>query len=258
MCLRIYSGTIFVRFNQLYRSEVLSLLSEKLSGIVVKNKLFFDVMKKIGIYGSGAFGQEVYLLIESINRAEGSSVFECIGFFDDTKEVGSNCKYGKVIGGISDINQMNEILAIAIAVGSSPGLEKMSTQIDNPYITFPNLLSPNNVYFDKESLTLGMGNIILSNSIISYDVVIGNFNVINTGVNFGHHVEIGDCNVLNPNVQLSGNTKIGSNNSLGLNCAFLPKKMIGDHNVVVPGSIVTRNFENNNFLAGNPAVNIKL
>jgi UDP-3-O-[3-hydroxymyristoyl] glucosamine N-acyltransferase len=77
-------------------------------------------------------------------------------------------------------------------------------------------------------------------------------------VNFGHHVEIGDFNVLNPNVQLSGNAKLGNNNSLGLNCAFLPKKMIGDNNVVVPGSIITRNFKNNNFLSGNPAVNIKL
>jgi sugar O-acyltransferase (sialic acid O-acetyltransferase NeuD family) len=215
-------------------------------------------MKKIAIYGAGAFGQEVYLLIDSINRAAGSSVFECIGFFDDTKEVGSNCKYGKIIGGISDINQLNERLCVAIAVGSSAGLAKMSTQIINPNISFPNLLSPNNFYFDKESLRLGMGNIILSNSIISYDVKIGNFNVINTRVNFGHHVEIGDLNVLNPNVQLSGNTKLGNSNSLGLNCAFLPQKMIGDNNVVVPGSIITRNFNSNNFLSGNPAVNIKL
>jgi UDP-3-O-[3-hydroxymyristoyl] glucosamine N-acyltransferase len=103
-----------------------------------------------------------------------------------------------------------------------------------------------------------MGNIILCNSIISFDVKIGDFNIINTRVNFGHHVEIGDFNVLNPNVQLSGNAKLGNKNSLGLNCAFLPQKMIGDNNVVVPGSIITRNFKNNNFLSGNPAVNIKL
>jgi len=210
------------------------------------------------IYGSGDFGQEVYLLIDSINKAATSPVFEFIGFFDDTKAIGTDCKYGKILGSIAEINQLKERVNIAIAVGSSSSLVNMRAHINNPYICFPNLLSPNNVYFDKESLTLGMGNIILSNSIISYDVKIGNFNVINSHVNFGHHVEIGDYNVLNPNVQLSGNTKLGSNNSLGLNCAFLPKKMIGDNNVVVPGSIITRNFKNNNFLSGNPAVNIKL
>jgi sugar O-acyltransferase (sialic acid O-acetyltransferase NeuD family) len=215
-------------------------------------------MYRIAIYGSGAFGQEVYLLIDSINKAGASPVFEFIGFFDDTKEIGTDCKYGKIIGSIADINQLKERVNIAIAVGSSTDLVNMRTHINNSNISFPNLLSPNNVYFDKESLRLGMGNIILSNSIISYDVKIGDFNVINTRVNFGHHVEIGDFNVLNPNVQLSGNAKLGNNNSLGLNCAFLPKKMIGDNNVVVPGSIITRNFKNNNFLSGNPAVNIKL
>jgi acetyltransferase-like isoleucine patch superfamily enzyme len=215
-------------------------------------------MKKIAIYGSGAFGQEVYLLIDLINKAGVAPTFEFIGFFDDVKVAGDTCKYGKIIGNHTAINQISEELNIAIALGSSTGLVNMRTHINNPNISFPNLLSPNNVYLDKESLMLGMGNIILSNSIISYDVKIGNFNVINTRVNFGHHVEIGDFNVLNPNVQLSGNTILGSNNSLGLNCAILPKKMIGDNNVVVPGAIITRNFKNNNFLSGNPAVNIKL
>jgi acyl-[acyl carrier protein]--UDP-N-acetylglucosamine O-acyltransferase len=216
------------------------------------------MVEQIAIYGSGAFGQEVYLLIDSINKAADSPIFEFIGFFDDTKEIGTYCKYGKIIGSFADINKLKERVNIAIAVGSSSGLMNMRTHINNPNINFPNLLSPYNVYFDKESMTLGMGNIILSNSIISYDVKLGNFNVINTRVNFGHHVVIGDFNVLNPNVQLSGNTKLGSNNSLGLNSAFLPKKMIGDNNVVVPGSIIARNFKNNNFLSGNPAVNIKL
>lgn len=215
-------------------------------------------MEKIAIYGSGAFAQEVYLLIHSINKASKSPVFEFIGFYDDSKEIGADCKYGKIIGSFEDVNQINKQTNIAIAVGSSTSLVNMRTIINNPNISFPNLLSPNNVYFDKESLTLGMGNIILCNSIISFDVKIGDFNIINTRVNFGHHVEIGDFNVLNPNVQLSGNAKLGNKNSLGLNCAFLPQKMIGDNNVVVPGSIITRNFINNNFLSGNPAVNIKL
>jgi sugar O-acyltransferase (sialic acid O-acetyltransferase NeuD family) len=215
-------------------------------------------MEKIAIYGCGSFGQEVFLLIESINKSKIIPEFEFIGFFDDTVEKGTDCKYGKTIGSFADVNQLKEKINIAIAVGSSNGIVNIRKQINNSNINFPNLLCPSNVYFDKDSLIMGTGNIILSNSIISYDVKIGNFNVINTRVNFGHHVEIGDFNVLNPNVQLSGNTKLGSNNSLGLNCAILPKKILGDNNVVVPGSIITRNFKNNNFLSGNPAVNLKL
>lgn len=214
---------------------------------------------KIAIYGSGCFGQEVYLLIDSINKSSGNSTLEFIGFFDDDiQKLGNSSKYGKIIGNVKDINQIKEPINIAIAIGNNKTLLIMRKNIDNPNIIFPNLLAPNNIFFEQDSLILGVGNIFLSNSIVSYDVRIGDFNIINTGVNFGHHAEIGNYNVINPNVQLSGNTKIGNFNSIGLNSAFLPNKMIGDSNVVVPGSIITRNFKNNNFLAGNPATNIKL
>lgn len=215
-------------------------------------------VEKIAIYGSGAFGQEVYLLIQLINKYSKTKSLEFIGFFDDEKQIGMECRYGKVIGNFKDLNKQNEPLNLAIAIGSCNSLYTMKKNIKNDNIKYPNLLSPDNIYFDMHSINIGIGNIILSNSIVSYDVKIGNFNIINTRVNFGHHVEIGDFNILNPNTQLSGNSKIGNSNSLGLNSALLPKKSIGDFNVVVPGSIITRNFKNNNFLSGNPAVNIKL
>jgi hypothetical protein len=43
-------------------------------------------IKKIAIYGSGDFGQEVFLLINSINNTSSDTFFEFIGFFDDTKK----------------------------------------------------------------------------------------------------------------------------------------------------------------------------
>jgi sugar O-acyltransferase (sialic acid O-acetyltransferase NeuD family) len=215
-------------------------------------------MKKIAIYGSGSFGQEVYLLIDSINKASNMPFYDFIGFFDDSKEIGTDCKYGKIIGGIDEINKLENPINLTIAVGSSNSLFNMRTQIKNPNIIFPNLLSPKNIYFDFESIQIGFGNVILCNSIVSYDVRIGNFNIINSRVNFGHHVEIGDFNILNPNTQLSGHSKIGNNNSLGLNSALLPKKTIGDYNTIVPGSIISKNFKNNTFIAGNPAINIIL
>lgn len=214
--------------------------------------------QKIAIYGSGALGQEVFLLIDKINKFSRKTMFEFIGFFDDEKSIGTPCRFDRVIGAIADINKYNEQLNLVIAVGSCKSLITMRKNVINENIKFPNLVSPNNIFFDRDSFNIGEGNIFLCNSIVSYDVAIGDFNIVNTRVNFGHHAKIGDFNVLNPNVQLSGNTQIGSNNSLGLNCAILPKKMIGDFNVVAPGSIIARNFKNYNFLSGNPAINIKL
>ena len=51
--------------------------------------------------------------------------------------------------------------------------------------------------------------------------------------------------------------KIGNNVWIGANCVILPGVQIGDNCVVGAGSVVTRSFESNQVIAGNPALPIK-
>ena len=113
----------------------------------------------IAIYGAGGFGKEVACLINRIN-AHGDGQWNLIGFFDDSKPVGMQVSsYGKVIGGMEWLSKCNEPLAIAIAINDNKAVRRIRESIDNPNITFPNLIDPSLFLVDKETLTMGEGNI---------------------------------------------------------------------------------------------------
>ena len=210
---------------------------------------------KIAIYGAGSFAGEVFLLLKKIDQYSSSNF---LGFFDDQLEPGTEVRYGKVIGNTDLINNLTEPLAVIIAIGNGSSIQKIRSLISNPLISYPNIINPDTQFLDFDSFSVGNGNIIFGQSSISYDVKIGSFNVFNTVVCLGHHVKMASYNTLNPNVQVSGNVTIGELNMFGLNSAILPNKKLGNQNTVVPGAVITRNFSDNNFLAGNPAKNLKI
>ena len=182
----------------------------------------------IAIYGAGGFGKEVACLINRIN-AHGDGQWNLIGFFDDSKPVGMQVSsYGKVIGGMEWLSKCNEPLAIAIAINDNKAVRRIRESIDNPNITFPNLIDPSLFLVDKETVTMGEGNIIQNDCMISCDVTIGDFNLINDHVVVGHDNVIGNFNGLMPAAHLSGGITIGDNNLLGVASVVLQGMVIGN------------------------------
>ena len=115
-------------------------------------------MKDILIYGFGGFGPEVACIINHINTVE--PTWNIVGYIDDGVEVGAECKYGKVLGNIDTLNSWQTPVSVVIAVGSPKYLEGIPSKITNPLVDFPNIIAPTVFYFDKESVTMGKGNIV--------------------------------------------------------------------------------------------------
>ena len=103
-------------------------------------------MKDIAIYGAGGFGREVACLIKKIN--EKSSQWNFIGFFDDGKEIGYSTDYGKVLGGMDILNRWKSSLSIVLAIGTPKIVCNVVNKISNEKIDFPNLISPDCLFFD--------------------------------------------------------------------------------------------------------------
>ncbi|NHW58844.1 serine acetyltransferase, partial [Escherichia coli] len=72
-------------------------------------------MKKIAIIGAGGFGQEVFCIWKDLLITQ-QQTFEFIGFFDDDTLVKSNA-YGKVLGKVEGLNNIDYSIEVAIAVG---------------------------------------------------------------------------------------------------------------------------------------------
>ena len=212
-------------------------------------------MKKIAIYGAGGFGREVACLIHKIN--EQSPEWEFIGFFDDGIDIGSKNEYGVVLGGIDEVNSYPEELSVVIAIASPKIVEKIVGNITSSKISFPNIISPDVTFLDKDNVLIGKGNIICSGCLLSCNVKIGDFNILNGFIPIGHDTCIGSYNSIMPAVKISGEVKIGDRNFFGVNSVVLQQIKIGNDTVVGANSLILRKTKDGMTYVGSPASIIK-
>ena len=151
------------------------------------------------------------------------------------------------------MNSLEEPLALAIAVGDPNIRKSIFESINNPNITYPNLIAPSFKVLDSKTFKIGRGNIIQDSCSVTCDVTVGDFNVFN-GLNvLGHDDVIGNFNVLMPSVHLSGNVHIGDCNLLGVNSVVLQKVKIGNHITLGAGSVLMTKPKDGNTYIGIPA-----
>lgn len=208
-------------------------------------------MKEIAIYGAGGFGREVACLLKIINAE--SPQWDFIGFFDDGKIVGDGCEYGKVLGGMSELNEWKEPLSIAIAIGSPKTALAVVSKISNSRIDFPNIIAPDCKFYDKNNYSMGKGNIISLGCCLSCNVHLGDFNVLNGFISIGHDAKLGSYNSLMPGTRISGFDKIGDCNYFGASSVVLQHTNIGNNIVLGAGSVLMKAPKEEVTYIGNPA-----
>jgi sugar O-acyltransferase (sialic acid O-acetyltransferase NeuD family) len=208
-------------------------------------------MKKIAIYGAGGFGRETACILNALNAEK--PIWDFIGFFDDGLPVGQTNQYGIILGGIAALNNYTENLAVVFSIANPVILREVIGKIKNSFIEFPNIFAPGTIFYDKDSLSIGKGNLFFFGARISCDVSIGDFNLANSAISLGHDVNLGNFNILGPMVRLSGNTFIGDENFFGVQSVALQGVKIGSKTTIGAGSIVMRNTVDGYLYFGNPA-----
>lgn len=211
-------------------------------------------MKNIAIYGAGGFGKEVACLISTINRIEYK--WNLIGFFDDGKTKGDENEFGIILGSIDDLNDYDKPLSIVFSIGTPSTVETLVAKINNKNVDFPNIVAPDLVFLDEKSFIIGKGNLIMVQSLISYNVKIGDFNLFNCGVSLGHEVSMGSYNTMMSYVKISGAVTIGNANFFGICSVVLQEIQIGDHTTIGTNSVIMRKTKDHSTYLGNPASEI--
>ncbi|RGM44059.1 MULTISPECIES: NeuD/PglB/VioB family sugar acetyltransferase [Bacteroides] len=212
-------------------------------------------MKDIAIYGAGGFGREVACLLKRIN--EQVPTWNLLGFFDDGKEHGYVTEYGKVLGGIEQLNSFSYPLSVIIAIGSPKTVERIVDKIKNPMIDFPNIFSPDTIFLDKDNISFGKGNLVCAGCLFSCNVQVGNFNTFNGFITIGHDAVIGNFNSLMPAVRISGEVHVGNCNFFGVSSVILQQIRIGNETVIGANSTILRKTKDGNTYVGNPASIVK-
>ena len=213
-------------------------------------------MKDLLIYGFGGFGHEVACLIRHLNEIE--PTWNIVGYIDDGVEVGTECKYGIVLGNIDVLNAWRSPVSVAIAVGSPNYLELLSSRIANPLVDFPNIIAPNVFYFDKDSVRMGKGNIVTFGCRFSCNVTLGDFNVLDGNISLGHDSVVGSYNMFFPEVRVSGQTLVGDKNYFGSRCFIAQCLKVGNENRFGAGTYILRKIKDGGFYMGNPAKKVDI
>lgn len=76
-------------------------------------------------------------------------------------------------------------------------------------------------------------------------------------VHIAHNVTVGPRSLLTACAEISGSVTIGADVWLGPNCSIMNKVKIGDRSMVGLGAVVTKPFDENTVIAGNPARALK-
>jgi sugar O-acyltransferase (sialic acid O-acetyltransferase NeuD family) len=212
-------------------------------------------IKDIAIYGAGGYGREIACLINAVNRV--SLTWNIVGFFDDGLPKGQENEYGKIAGGITELNNYPCELSVVMAIANPQTVKLIVNKITNHHIHFPNMIAPDVLFLDQASLSIGQGNIIGFRASVSCNVRIGNFNRFNGRVSLGHDVVIGNYNMFNPTTSIAGETIIGDCNFFGVGSIVLQQKTIGNHTVIAANSVIIKKTKDNKTYIGNPAVELK-
>jgi sugar O-acyltransferase (sialic acid O-acetyltransferase NeuD family) len=100
---------------------------------------------------------------------------------------------------------------------------------------------------------IGVGTIIMANTVITNDVTIGMGCLINPNCTISHDTIIGDFVEVSPGVQITGRCVIGNLCNIGTNATILPKVKLSNKVIIGAGAVVTKDVASGQTAVGIPA-----
>lgn len=211
-------------------------------------------MRPIYIIGAGGFAREVAWLIERINLTE--KTWEIKGFLDDDTSIQGTMINGyPVKGSIEYINQIEEDVWVANAVGSSKTRELINARVSNPKVSFATLIDPS-VYISNTN-TIGEGTIICAGTIVTVNTKIGKHVIVNLDCTIGHDAIISDYVTVYPSVNISGLVSAEPGVEIGTGTQIIQGKKIGKSSIIGAGAVIVKDIPKNCTAVGSPAKPIK-
>ncbi len=198
------------------------------------------------IVGCGGFGREMYEMI--------SRDYNVIGFVDDFQK--DYIKDIPILGNCEYLLTYKESISVFICIANTVVREKIYKKLSqNKLLMFPSIIS--NFARVSKTLTMGIGNIICDNVVVTVDSKLGNFAIIDNTCLIGHDVRVDDFVTLYPGAIVAGNVHIGNNCELGTGCNIIQGLDIGKRTIIGAGAVVVRNIPENCTAVGVPAKPIK-
>lgn len=191
------------------------------------------------------------LMLRQINDI--NPTWNVIGFFDDGKSAGDRVDDYTVVGGLDEVNALNEPCELVIGIADPVTRRRIIESITNPLISFPTIVHPSVMKGDMLRNSFGRGSIITAGCIFTTNITVGDFVIVNLSCTIGHDVVLGNYASVMPACSLSGFINAEEGAYLGAGAIILPNIRIGKWSTIGAGAVVTRDVADNTTVVGVPA-----
>jgi sugar O-acyltransferase (sialic acid O-acetyltransferase NeuD family) len=206
-------------------------------------------MKRLLIAGAGGFGREVYAWAKA--HPDCGCQWEIAGFLDDNANALDGLRHpGAIVGSVTaHMPSADEVFLCAIG---APAIKRaVCEKLLKRSAEFISLVHPTAIL--GANVAYGRGVIFCPYTVVTCDVVIGDFVAINCHSSVGHDVRIADWVTLSGHCDVTGQTQLGEGAFLGSGARILPLKRIGAGALVGAGSVVISHVPAGAKVFGNPA-----
>lgn len=201
------------------------------------------------IVGAKGFAIEVLEIFNQLNENE--ELF----FFDDTSSGYRGLLYNrfKILHSMDEVEDVYQSVSrkFTIGIGNPELRNKMFRKFSQIGGEFTSTISPY-AHVGHFGNNLGKGLNIMTGTVITNDITIGDGVLINLNCTIGHNTTIGQFSELSPGVHVSGRCVVGDFCSIGTGTVLLPGVSLGENVVVGAGSVITKNVEKDSVVVGVP------
>jgi sugar O-acyltransferase (sialic acid O-acetyltransferase NeuD family) len=199
-------------------------------------------MKRLFIYGSGGFGQEVSDVAVRMN------LYHDVSFIDDFNYDNVSIFHSTYV--FDNLLPLGECL-FTVAIGDIALRNSLIERIEQHGGEFAVLIDPTAVV--SPSATFSEGVIVCQLAFIGPNVKIGKFGIVNSGAIVGHDIVVGNNSVVSSGAKIGGNTVISESVYLGMGSVVKEGLKLDRRSVLGMGAVLHSDLDSYMLAIGNPA-----
>jgi sugar O-acyltransferase (sialic acid O-acetyltransferase NeuD family) len=210
--------------------------------------------QKIVILGTGGNCVDILDALVQINARSTEPRYECVGFLDDDAALhGSEIHGVRVLGPLKKAASMSDCMVVN-GIGSPNSFHRKAEIIARAGVDelrFATVVHPSAQL--SAFARLGAGSVLLQNTVVASDAVLGRHVMVLPCSVVSHHCVIGDFSTLAGAVCISGNVTAGRSCYFGAGVKVRGHVSIGDNVLCGMGANVLDDVPSNWVVVGNPA-----